>query len=178
MLDQEGGSELKYRSAIAVLAFALTAQACTQDQSSVRLTPVTALELHQIVEQKRGKVVLVNAWASWCEPCKDEMPALLKLRRMYASRGLEVIMVSADDIADADTVVKPMLKRYEVLFPTYIANDSSDDAFMRGLNPNWSGALPATFIYDRSGKLAESMIGGKTFSAFERAVRRLLTSAP
>lgn len=141
---------------------------------SAAVTPVTARGLQAVIAQQRGKVVLVNAWASWCAPCKEEIPALLKLKRKYEQKGLVVLLISADDPDDLESEVKPFLHKMEIDFQTFIGNDSSEEAFMRGMSDRWSGALPATFLYDTKGNLAELMIGGKTFGAFERAIRKLL----
>lgn len=128
----------------------------------------------ELVRQGRHKVTLVNIWATWCEPCRDEMPGLVRLRREYRDKDVDVILVSADDIEKADSTVPRMLHKLGVDFPTYIDNDSTDEAFITGMNPDWSGALPASFLYDRDGKFVEMMVGGKSYETFEKVIKKIL----
>jgi len=128
----------------------------------------------EMVSQNHGNVTLVNVWATWCDPCREEMPNIVKLRNNYRDRGLEVIVVSADDIEKVDSLVPATLKKLGVDFQTYIDQDSTDDAFISGMDPQWSGALPTSFLYDRDGKLVKTMLGGKSYQVFEKEVTKLL----
>lgn len=130
--------------------------------------------LKRMLQADSGKVVLLNAWASWCKPCKDEMPGLLKAWKSFRAKPLQLILLSTDDIDDLETKVRPALKKFGVDFPTYIMSDSSQDAFISGINDAWSGALPATFLYDREGKLAEMKVGERTYLQLREALDRLL----
>ena len=104
----------------------------------------------------RGKVVFLNFWATWCEPCKEEMPALEALYRQFRERGLVVVAVSQDRGGAA--VVNPYLRRMALSFPV-------------GLDPRgdlareyavW--ALPATFIIDREGTVAFAAQGPRAWN--------------
>ncbi len=128
----------------------------------------------EMVNQNHGNVTLVNVWATWCDPCREEMPNLVKLRNNYRDRGVEVIIISADDIDKADSLVPSTLKKLGVDFQTYIDQDSTDDAFINGMDPQWSGALPTTFIYNSDGNLVKTMLGGKSYEIFEKEVIKLL----
>jgi thiol-disulfide isomerase/thioredoxin len=130
--------------------------------------------LKRILAGDSGNVVLLNAWATWCKPCADEMPGLLKTWRSYRGKPLRLILLSTDDLDELETKVRPALKKFGVDFPTYIMSDSSEDAFISGLNDEWSGALPATFFYDRKGELADMKVGERSYSQFKEAVERLL----
>lgn len=122
---------------------------------------VTAARLREAVRADSGNVVLVNVWATWCKWCKEEMPGLLDLRKRLAPAGFRLILVSADDEGSAADL-GPALDALGVDFPTYMIRDTSDDAFITAMNPKWSGALPASFIYDRSGAMVEMVIGERT----------------
>jgi peroxiredoxin len=91
----------------------------------------------------RGKVVFLNFWATWCEPCLEEMPAMERLSRAYRDRGLVVLALSAD--REGASVVKPFLKRHGLTFPVGLDPDQSVARLYRV----W--ALPSTFIVDRAG---------------------------
>jgi peroxiredoxin len=91
----------------------------------------------------KGKVVFLNFWATWCEPCLEEMPAMERLSRAYRDRGLVVLALSAD--REGASVVKPFLKRHGLTFPVGLDPDQSVARLYRV----W--ALPSTFIVDRAG---------------------------
>jgi peroxiredoxin len=91
----------------------------------------------------KGKVVFLNFWATWCEPCLEEMPAMERLSRAYRDRGLVVLALSAD--RDGASVVKPFLKRHGFSFAVGLDPDQSVARLYRV----W--ALPSTFILDRKG---------------------------
>ncbi len=128
----------------------------------------------EMVRDGHHKATLVNVWASWCEPCRKEMPGLVRLRHKYADQNVDVILVSTDDSATAATLVPRILDSIGVDFQTYVDCDSTDEEFITGLNPEWSGALPASFLYDRDGKLVDMMVGGKSYDTFEETVSKLV----
>jgi thiol-disulfide isomerase/thioredoxin len=142
--------------------------------AELRVDPVNHRQLKERVGAERGNVVLVNIWATWCKWCKEEMPALVKLRETYRSKGFRLLLVSADEREIADTAVRPTLWRLRVRFPTYLIADSSDEAFMNGIDPQWNGALPASFLYGRDGTLRKTITGDRTYRDFEREVAKLL----
>jgi len=129
----------------------------------------------ELVRRDSGRVVLVNVWATWCKPCKEEMPNLIKLRTDLRRKNFTLILISADDIEIADSVVRPAMKSLGADFPSYILNENEDE-FMTAMNPGWKGAfaLPTSFLYDTQGKLADMMVGGKTYKQFSIAVKKLL----
>ncbi|MGE5235908.1 MAG: redoxin domain-containing protein [Acidobacteriota bacterium] len=142
--------------------------------SAPALERITAQGVHDLVREAGGRVVLVNVWATWCEPCREELPALLRVRRELAGKGLEVVLVSADfDTQLAQ--VRAFLTSQSVDFTTYLKSES-DMAFINGLDRAWSGSLPATFIYDRSGKLRDFWEGQATYDQFSAKVKGLLRS--
>ncbi len=96
----------------------------------------------------------------------------MRLHRDYAGRGLKLILVSWD--MDKETARK-FLAEQGVDFPSYIkSNDESDPKFIDGIEPKWSGAFPATFLYDSTGRLRDSWEGKGTYAMFEQKVGVLL----
>ena len=107
-------------------------QARTPDDQPVRLADY------------KGKVVFLNFWATWCEPCREEMPGMERLHRAYKDRGLVVLAVSLD--SQGASVVNPFVKKFGLTFP--IALDPK--MAVRERYGVW--AVPSTFIIDRAGK--------------------------
>ena len=94
--------------------------------------------------------VLVNVWATWCDACREEMPALLRFARAHRSEGLRLVLVSADD-EDQREHVAEFLGKAGAAGATAFIKHGADDAFVNGLDPKWTGALPASFLYDARG---------------------------
>lgn len=140
------------------------------------LLPGKPADIQAAVRQPGARVVLVNVWATWCLPCREEMPALLKLRRAYADRGLRLVLVSGDFSNEAGQAAA-FLHDLGVDFPTYI-KAGGDMEFIDAFDPKWSGALPATFIYDSAGRLQHSMFGPATYEQFEEQIRTVMRSSP
>jgi len=118
------------------------------------LAEVDAAALRQAIAKRKGKVVFVNMWATWCAPCVAEFPDMVKLYRKYHDQGLEVIAVSFDDEAAA---ALPFLSRQQADFTNFLKNRSQEvETFAKGFSREWSekgmGALPASWVYDRKGE--------------------------
>jgi thiol-disulfide isomerase/thioredoxin len=105
--------------------------------------------------QWRGKPLVVNFWARWCGPCKVEIPELIKLRKQYRAKGLEVLGIAIEDRAEP---VRDFAKAYEMDYPLLLAKDKGL-ALMQALGNNKMG-LPFTVAIDRSGKLVHVKLGG------------------
>jgi thiol-disulfide isomerase/thioredoxin len=159
-----------------LVSFAVTLQSCRQPTSvrveDVRVTPVTSADIQRIVRDPGAKAVLVNMWATWCGPCREEFPGLVRVARQYQREGLKVMLVSADSEKDMATV-KKFLAEEGVGFPAYIQAEK-DQPFIDGMGKQWTGALPATFLYDGNGKLHDFWEGAATFSVFQQKVVEVL----
>jgi thiol-disulfide isomerase/thioredoxin len=140
--------------------------------SGPTLLPGTAADVLQAVRAPGARVVLVNVWATWCIPCREEMPDLLRLRRTYADRGLRLILVSGDFTSESDQALA-FLREQGVDFPTYL-KQGSDMEFIDALDPHWSGALPVTLIYDGSGTRRDTIYGKGSYEQFEEKIRTAL----
>jgi thiol-disulfide isomerase/thioredoxin len=114
----------------------------------------------------RGKAVLVNFWATWCEPCKIEMPSLVDLQKKYGPQGLQIVGVAMDDADDKEitTFAHKMGVNYLVLRGTEKVGD-----LYGGIEH-----LPMTYYLDRSGKLVDETLGMAGEAIFEEAIKRAL----
>jgi thiol-disulfide isomerase/thioredoxin len=153
---------------------AMLLPACGTSPEPPPVTELRASEVPGLARQQKGTVTLVNVWASWCDPCKEELPDVIRLKNAYDPRGLKVVLLSADDREDVDSLVRPFLASLGIDFPSYVSGDSTDDLFIAGMSPNWNGALPATFLYDDAGQLREMFVGKQTYDTFRDAVEHLL----
>ncbi len=100
-----------------------------------------------------GRPLLVNFWATWCEPCRDEFPDLVKIDADYKGRGLDFVVVSADEIDELTTGVPKFLSQMRATMPAYLLRTPDTAAAIAAVDPAWGGELPATFLFDRDGKI-------------------------
>ncbi len=107
----------------------------------------------QRLSAHRGKIVVLNFWATWCVPCREEMPMLARLRREFAARGLEVIGPSAD-APETQKEIAPFLRKQKIDFPIW-AGATTADMERLGLGT----ALPATAVLDRDGRIVGRILG-------------------
>jgi thiol-disulfide isomerase/thioredoxin len=167
------------------LALATTALATTFSSVSARAAPVaaqrpTVAELPEILAAARApgaRAVLVNIWATWCDPCREELPEVLRFYRDHRGEGLRLILVSADDEQDGDQVARVLAEAgLPADTPSFIKR-GDDMKFINGLDRHWSGALPASFLFDGRGRKRRFWGGPVTYQALELGAAGLL-SAP
>ena len=137
------------------------------------LTPVDEAGYQRLVAANKGKVVLVDFWATWCGPCREEMPQLVKLEAKFRASGLILLTVSADE-PEEEAGARKFLLKSGIAGAAWLKQAKSDDAFIRAIDPKWSGALPALFLYDRTGKKVKSWIGETPMAEVESAIKHLL----
>ncbi|MDQ6708594.1 MAG: TlpA family protein disulfide reductase [Acidobacteriota bacterium] len=138
------------------------------------LIPVDERKFDQVIHSQRGKILLIDFWATWCEPCREEMPKLAALQRGLGSKGLVLITISADEPNKARAAAA-FLQESGISLPAYIKHADDDQRFIDSVDPKWSGALPALFLYDRQGRKVESFIGEIDLRDVEKAVGLAIT---
>jgi len=115
----------------------------------------------------RGKVVLIDFWATWCQPCKREMPGYQQLLDRYGSRGFAVVGFKFDTMADTEDPLR-FAKKIGVNYPLAVAPDDLKQKF-GGIE-----GLPTTLLYDRQGKLRKTVIGFEYTNVIESELQPLL----
>jgi thiol-disulfide isomerase/thioredoxin len=141
--------------------------------SLVPLLPVNETGFQKLVDSHKGKVVVYDFWATWCAPCRAELPQLALLQDKLRARGVEIVTISADD-QEHKAAAEKFIQMFRVDGPGYRKQADDDDRFINAIDPKWSGALPALFLYDRAGHKVRSFIGETDMAALERAISKLL----
>jgi thiol-disulfide isomerase/thioredoxin len=127
----------------------------------------------------RARPLLVNFWATWCEPCREEFPDLLKIKGQYPSDRLDFVLVSLDDASDITKAVPEFLAQARATsLPAYLLNAADQEAAINLVDPAWSGELPATFLYDRAGKIVFSHKGRIKPDELRAAIEQTLSAKP
>ena len=127
----------------------------------------------EVKVRHQNRVLLVNFWATWCEPCREEFPALVRLHSTYRGRGFSLVAISMDE-PESVTEIKAFLKSEGAQFGSYRHNFQDFGAFIDTVNPQWGGGIPASFLFDRNGKLVAAWQGATSYEEFEQAVKPLL----
>jgi len=156
----------------AVRSPALAATPTAAAASAPQVEPATASRILAEVRASRAPVTVVNVWATWCAPCREEFPELARFARDWRGRGVRVLLVSAD-FEDQLPQVRAFLAAHGVTDRSWIKT-GDDMQFINGLNAKWSGALPATFVYDDRGTLRQFWEGMADYARFESETRAIL----
>lgn len=139
----------------------------------VKLTPVDEAGYLKQVGARKGKVLLVNFWATWCEPCRKEMPELARMQSALRARGFELVTISADEPEDEKAAIAFLVKA-GIPDPAYLKRVKNDDRFINSIDAKWSGALPALVLYDKAGRKVKTWVGESDLKAVEAEIKKLL----
>jgi thiol-disulfide isomerase/thioredoxin len=159
---------------LAGTALLVAAPAATATPVAPTLVPADAATVLKAVRAPGANAVVVNLWASWCPPCREEFPDILKVARELKGRGVRLVLVSGDfDAAHEDAIA--FLKEHGVDFPSFIKT-GGDEAFINGFEPTWSGMLPTTLVYDGAGRLRHRREGVVTYKELRTLVLEVVDS--
>ena len=129
--------------------------------------------LDSLIQERNGKVLLINMWATWCVPCREEFEDLIQLAAYATNKPIEIVGISVDYPDEIESKVKPFLAQQQVNFKIYVQNFDEQEALINQLNKDWSGALPASFIYDARGKQKVFVQGKHTLESFKKLLAAL-----
>ncbi|PYP86375.1 MAG: hypothetical protein DMF61_13735 [Blastocatellia bacterium AA13] len=141
-------------------------------QIPISATPIVTTNVRQSMEQFQGKVVILDFWATWCGPCRSEIPGFIALQNEYRDQGLEVVGVSIDPIAPQGggaAAVEPFMKKFGVNYTIMMIQGQSA---MAGYDV--SQGIPTTYLVDRTGKITKTYVGSRSKTLFEQDLKQLL----
>jgi thiol-disulfide isomerase/thioredoxin len=161
------------------------AQKTAADKSSTEAAPkVTELKEDGLkvllgVGARRERPLLINFWATWCVPCREEFPDLVKIREQYADERLDFITVSLDDISDIDKAVPEFLREQRAAaIPAYLLHVADEGTAIDFVDSTWQGELPATFLFDRDGQVTFKRKGRIKPAELRAAIKQTLNAKP
>jgi thiol-disulfide isomerase/thioredoxin len=120
--------------------------------------------------------LLVNFWATWCEPCREEFPDLVKIDADYRARGLEFAAISVDDPGEVTKGVPKFLREMRARMPAYVLNVTDSEPVINSVDPTWGGELPATFLFDRHGQVVFQHKGRINPTELRTAIEKVLSA--
>ena len=142
---------LKIISYSLFLSFMFSCKQTKVENISIQVTSVksyTYNELKPLLEIKDDKTYVINFWATWCAPCVKELPAFERLQEQYADKNVEVVLVSLDFPEQVEKRLIPLINKKKLQSKVILLADVNDDVWIKAIDSSWSGALPATIIYN------------------------------
>lgn len=160
---------------VLLLSFAAPAQkrkgdAAPPTKPAAVVTPIDTDALKGLLSQQRQKPLLVNFWATYCDPCRDEFPDLVKIDKDYREHSLEFITVSLDDMEDINTGVPKFLDLMKAKMPAYLLNVNDPEPAINLVDRKWRGDLPATYLYNEKGEIVYRHIGRVNVAELREAI--------
>ena len=160
-------------------SLATTAQKRKYGTAKTTATPpvVTSIDtdgLKNLVTKQRSGPLLVNFWATFCDPCRAEFPDLVKIDKDYRPQSLEFVTVSLDDATDIKTSVPKFLEEMKATMPAYLLDVNDPEPAIKLMDPRWSGALPATFLYNEKGEEVFKHYGRVDPAELRAAIEKLV----
>ena len=119
------------------------------DVSSVDLEIYDYNGLEPLINKKDDKIHVVNFWATWCAPCVKELPYFEMVNEKYKDNNVEVLLVSLDFPRNYETKLKPFIKKHDLKSEVIAFDDVDQNRWIPAINEKWTGALPATIIYNK-----------------------------
>lgn len=124
------------------------------------------------LSQFKGKVVILDFWATWCPPCRREIPHFVDLYKKYQDKGLVVVGVALDD--EGAKVVKPFVEEYKINYPLALGGPQAPGGPEAQHAYGGIQGIPTTFIIDKTGKIVDTFVGSREADVFEKKIQPLL----
>ena len=164
-------------SCVLLASFAVPAQRKKNGAAKtppVVVAPIDTEALKTLLTQQRQRPLLVNFWATFCDPCRDEFPDLVKIDKDFRPQALEFVTVSLDDMSDINTTVPQFLGSMKATMPAYLLNVSDPEPAINLVDASWRGDLPATYLYNEKGEIVFKHIGRVKAEELRSAIEKLV----
>jgi len=172
------GRTIRIVPAVLILALVMALAGCNSEESSkssstakLAVQPVAVNSIAQSLEQMKGKVVVLDLWATWCGPCRMEIPSFIKLQEKYKAQGLEIVGVSLDPITrggNAEAVGK-FAQDNNINYTIWMVTNPA----ALGNFPTGQG-IPTTYVIGRDGRTVKTYVGVQPEAVFESDIKSLL----
>ncbi len=107
---------------------------------------------NQYLNRQTDTVYIINFWATWCKPCVKELPNFEQITEKYKTQKVKVILVSLDFAKNYESVLIPFIKKRNLKSEVILLDDPNSNEWIDKVNPNWSGAIPATLVYSKNSR--------------------------
>ncbi len=142
-----------------------------QSSNKINVEKIDKTKLHKLIKERKGKVLFVNLWATWCVPCREEFSSIVKL--VGENKDVEFVGISVDLPDEVGSKIIPFLKSNKANFTNYVNGIEGDEELINALDKKWNGSLPATFVFDKSGKKVSFLDGKKSYDEFKKEIEKV-----
>jgi thiol-disulfide isomerase/thioredoxin len=145
--------------------------------STIAVREINAEQLQKLIKRNGGAThpLLINFWATWCEPCREEFPDLVKIDGEFRPRGLDFFLISLDDAADIKTKVPEFLGEMKATtIPSFLLNTPEPETAINAVDATWGGSLPATFLFDANGNIVYKRFGRIKPDELRAALKKMI----
>ena len=126
---------------------------CKKEEAQIlSVKTYTYLELKPLLEKNDGKTYIINFWATWCAPCVKELPYFEKINQEYSDKNVEVLLVSLDFPKQVEKKLIPFINKRKLKSEVVLLNDINENVWIKAIDESWSGAIPATIIYNKNNR--------------------------
>ena len=132
------------KQSLLILLFAF----CIFNSSPAQVRAIKFAELENILNKKNDTTIVVNLWATWCNPCVKELPYFNKLSQNTSNKKLKVVLVSLDFKRELDTKLIPFVSNNKITADVFLLDEPDYNSWMNKVDSTWSGGLPCTVIID------------------------------
>jgi thiol-disulfide isomerase/thioredoxin len=140
----------------------------------VVVAPITTEGLKGLLANEKEKPLLVNFWATWCDPCRDEFPDLVKIDAEFRPKSLDFFTVSLDDVSNIKTEVPKFLAEMKATMPAYLLDAPDPEPAINAVDRKWQGDLPATFLYSAQGDVVYRHFGRVNTAELREAIEKVV----
>ncbi len=137
-----------------------------------RVIQIDNVKIKQLLKPN-GKPLLVNFWATWCVPCREEFPDLVKIDEDYRGK-IDFIAITLDDLAEINRDVPKFLSQMKASMPAYLLYTDDENAVIGSISKTWEGGLPFTLLYDAKGVIVHSKQGKIKPQTVRETIDRLI----
>lgn len=152
-----------------------TKASAARNSSLPKVTQINAVALGNLLKREPGntKPLLVNFWATWCVPCLEEFPDLVKIDSEYKGK-IDFIVVSIDDLAEINRDVPQFLAKMKASMPAYLLKTADEEAAIAAVARDWKGGMPFTVLYNGKGEIVYSRQGKVEQGILQSEINKLL----
>ena len=138
-----------------------------------KVTKIDAEELKNLLKPK-GKPLLISFWATWCDPCREEFPDLIKIGADYKDK-IDLITISLDELSEVDNDVPKFLAEMKVTTPAYLLKVPDEGEAIAAVSKDWQGGLPFTILFNGKGETIYSKQGKFNTATLRSAIEQIFS---
>jgi len=165
---------MKIQVCITIILLSAAFYVVNGQPKNIAVEKIDGPKLEQLLNNRNGKVLFINLWATWCIPCREEFPWIIKLVKEFKDKPIDFYGISTDYPDEVGSKIIPFLVKQNVNFINFVNGYKEDEDLINAFDKDWNGALPATFIFDKYGKKISFLEGKQSFHKFKSEIEKAM----